>query len=87
MNAAGPCTAQWRDSEGRLKAGIYMEAVFETNHMLDTEIRQSCEKTFILQAQNKITTLCLFVDLLEMHLKVVGSFYYRQWVGWQVGCW
>lgn len=64
-----------------------MEAVFETNRTPETEMGESCQKKLILQAQNKITILCFVIDLLEMHLEVLGSFHVRQWVRWQVGWW
>ena len=48
---------------------VFTEAVFETNHTLETEMGESCEKKLILQAQNKITILCFVVDLLEMQFR------------------
>ena len=51
-----------------------MEAVFETNHTPETEVGVSCDTKLILQAQKKITIRCLAIDLLEMHLEVIGCF-------------
>ena len=53
---------------------VFMEAVFETNHTPETEVGVSCDTKLILQAQKKITIRCLAIDLLEMHLEVIGRF-------------
>lgn len=53
---------------------VSKEAVFETNHTPETEMGVSCDTKLILQAQKKIAIWCLAIDLLEMHLEVLGHF-------------
>ena len=53
---------------------VSKEAVFETNHTPETEMGVSCDTKLILQVQKKIAIWCLAIDLLEMHLEVIGRF-------------